>query len=400
MPIARFIEETTGDAVLIEDGSLYPALYRLERHGWVEAEWGTSELGRRAKLYRITAAGRAQLAAEMATWRRFAAGVSKVFRDMKRSLRSWLWRVPIDQEVDEEIALHLELRTRELIDGGMDPARRASSPSGEWVTSPTSNELVNVGRKRDRELSMTLWLEELRDDVMFAVRQLRTAPVFTLVAVTTLALGIGANSAIFALVDATLLRPLPYAEPDRLVTIWETTATNNRSFASPPNMLDWSARSRTFESIAGFTPDVGGMVMAGRDGNAETVSRQWVTGRHLRRARREANRRPHVPRLKTKRSAPTSSCSARRSGRRASIAILPSSAPKSGSTDCCGRSSASCQGVRDSGPHQRVGDAVGGESAAAGARRVRVAGRRPHEGRGRHGRGAVRPVGGGKRPRR
>jgi transcriptional regulator len=76
--IARFIEETTGDAVLIEDGSLYPALYRLELKAWVEAEWGTSELGRRAKLYRITDAGREQLADAMATWKKFAAGVSKV----------------------------------------------------------------------------------------------------------------------------------------------------------------------------------------------------------------------------------------------------------------------------------------------------------------------------------
>ena len=77
--IARFIEETTGDAFLIEDGSLYPALYRLERKGWVDAEWGTSDLGRRAKLYRLTEAGRKQLAAEMATWRKFSTGVSKVF---------------------------------------------------------------------------------------------------------------------------------------------------------------------------------------------------------------------------------------------------------------------------------------------------------------------------------
>jgi PadR family transcriptional regulator PadR len=77
--IAKFIEDTTGDALLVEEGSLYPALYRLERRGWVEAEWGVSELGRRAKVYRLTDAGRTQLAAEMATWRRFAAGVSKVF---------------------------------------------------------------------------------------------------------------------------------------------------------------------------------------------------------------------------------------------------------------------------------------------------------------------------------
>ena len=76
--IARFIEETTGDAVVIEEGSLYPALYRMERRAWVEAEWGESELGRRAKLYRLTAAGRRQLNAEVALWRRFSAGVSKI----------------------------------------------------------------------------------------------------------------------------------------------------------------------------------------------------------------------------------------------------------------------------------------------------------------------------------
>src|SRR4029453_15762939 len=76
--IAKFIEETTDEAVLVEEGSLYPALYRLERHGWVEAEWGTSELGRRAKLYRPTEVGRRQLAAETATGRRFSSGVSKV----------------------------------------------------------------------------------------------------------------------------------------------------------------------------------------------------------------------------------------------------------------------------------------------------------------------------------
>lgn len=76
--IATYIETTTGEAVLVEEGSLYPALYRLERRGWVEAEWGTSELGRRAKLYRLTPKGREQLAAETAQWRRFSAGVSKL----------------------------------------------------------------------------------------------------------------------------------------------------------------------------------------------------------------------------------------------------------------------------------------------------------------------------------
>lgn len=76
--IATYIEETTEETVLVEEGSLYPALYRMERRGWVESEWGTSEMGRRAKLYRLTDEGRAQLAVETATWRLFAAGVSKI----------------------------------------------------------------------------------------------------------------------------------------------------------------------------------------------------------------------------------------------------------------------------------------------------------------------------------
>src|SRR6266542_2714392 len=126
-------------------------------------------------------------------------------------------------------------------------------------------------------MRLTLWLEEFRDDLKFAFRQLKDSPAFTLVATLTLALGIGANSAIFALVDATLLRPLPFGEPDRLVTIWEKSAKTARGYVSPLNMIDWNARSRMFEKIAGFTPSVGQMVMAGADGNAETASRQGVT---------------------------------------------------------------------------------------------------------------------------
>ena len=76
--IAKFIEDTSGDTVVVEEGSLYPALYRMERKGWLEAEWGESELGRRAKLYRLTRQGRAQLHAETAAWLQFANGVSRI----------------------------------------------------------------------------------------------------------------------------------------------------------------------------------------------------------------------------------------------------------------------------------------------------------------------------------
>jgi PadR family transcriptional regulator, regulatory protein PadR len=76
--IARWIEEATAEAVAVEEGSLYPALYRMERRGWISAEWGTSELGRKAKFYAITPHGRHQLAADTEQWARFASAVSRV----------------------------------------------------------------------------------------------------------------------------------------------------------------------------------------------------------------------------------------------------------------------------------------------------------------------------------
>jgi transcriptional regulator len=76
--VARWLEDTTGDTLRIEEGSLYPALYRLERRGWIVAEWGVSEHNRKAKFYRLTPVGRKQLQAETTQWADFAAAVSKV----------------------------------------------------------------------------------------------------------------------------------------------------------------------------------------------------------------------------------------------------------------------------------------------------------------------------------
>src|SRR5215510_6247856 len=121
---------------------------------------------------------------------------------MKRSLRSWLWGVPLDQEVDEEIAFHIEMRTRELIERGIDPrtAREIVLARVGDVTR-LKRTCIDLGRKREREMRITRWFEELSDDVTGALRQMRASPGFAIVAVLTLALGIGANSAIFALAD-------------------------------------------------------------------------------------------------------------------------------------------------------------------------------------------------------
>jgi PadR family transcriptional regulator, regulatory protein PadR len=76
--IARWIEEITEDGLRIEEGSLYPALYRMERRGWIEAEWGLSENNRKVKFYQLTSAGRERLKVETAQWARFTTAVSKV----------------------------------------------------------------------------------------------------------------------------------------------------------------------------------------------------------------------------------------------------------------------------------------------------------------------------------
>lgn len=76
--VVRWIAQSTGDALRIEEGALYPALHRMEQRGWIEAEWGVSENNRRAKFYRLTAEGRRQLHAEAESWQRYAEAVGKV----------------------------------------------------------------------------------------------------------------------------------------------------------------------------------------------------------------------------------------------------------------------------------------------------------------------------------
>ncbi len=78
--VAHLIQQSSGDVLKVDHGSLYPALQRLERRGWVTASWGTSENNRRARYYRLTAVGRKQLAAETTKWERLAAAIGRVLR--------------------------------------------------------------------------------------------------------------------------------------------------------------------------------------------------------------------------------------------------------------------------------------------------------------------------------
>ena len=99
-------------------------------------------------------------------------------------------------------------------------------------------------------------MDTLLRDIRHGIRSLLKRPAFTLIAVTTLALGIGANTAIFSVVNTVLLRPLPYRDAQRIMTIWQnnTKAGIARNDASPANFLDWQEQSRSFESMAGIEP--------------------------------------------------------------------------------------------------------------------------------------------------
>ena len=105
-------------------------------------------------------------------------------------------------------------------------------------------------------------MDTLRQDLVYALRRLRQAPGFTLVAIATLALGIGANSAIFSMVNAVLLRPLPFEEPDRLVMVAQVWEGRNTGVYSPQNFLDMQATAQSFESLAAL--DGGGVTLTGR----------------------------------------------------------------------------------------------------------------------------------------
>jgi transcriptional regulator len=81
--VLRWIEHVTGDRLQIDEGALYPALHRTEEKGWLEAEWGYTEKNRKAKFYRLTSAGRRQLAAEVSKWSRYTEAVSLVLTAQK-----------------------------------------------------------------------------------------------------------------------------------------------------------------------------------------------------------------------------------------------------------------------------------------------------------------------------
>ncbi len=178
-------------------------------------------------------------------------------------LRSLFHSRAVERDLDDEVRFHLEKQIEQYVARGMAPdeARRAAR-----------RQFGGVEQKKEecRDMRHVQLVDELIHDVRYALRTFAKAPGFTAVFLLTLALGIGANVAVFALVNGLLLKPLPYAAPDRLVTIQETFAGDRANGApvSRDNFLDWQARQRSFSAIGIY--DVTNVVLAGT-GEAERV---------------------------------------------------------------------------------------------------------------------------------
>jgi putative ABC transport system permease protein len=171
-------------------------------------------------------------------------------------LRQLVSRRSIFGDLSEEIREHLEEKVEGLVRNGM---------SRKDAEVAARREFGNVTLMEESARDVWRWpsIENLLNDVCYGYRMLRNNPGFSVVAIVTLALGIGANTAIFSVVDAALIRPLPYWQPNRLFTLGEVRPQEGKSEsgrrtwnASYPDYLDWTRQSKSFQSLAGFSGDV------------------------------------------------------------------------------------------------------------------------------------------------
>jgi predicted permease len=178
---------------------------------------------------------------------------------MRRGLKE-----QVADEVDEEIQFHLESRIEELMGEGCDRAEAERRARGEFGDLREARRaLRGESTRAERKIRRTEWVHDFLQDVRYGWRRLRSRPGFAAVAILTLALGIGANTAIFSVVHAVLLRPLSYPQPDRLVRLWEVEPTgHDHNVISSGNYLDWKERASSFELLGAHSWNFGSGLIA------------------------------------------------------------------------------------------------------------------------------------------
>jgi predicted permease len=150
------------------------------------------------------------------------------------------------KDLDQDIRDHMAIETQENIERGMSPDQART-----WALRKFGN--VTRVKEETRKVWSFTWLEQFWADVCFGIRALWKHPGFAIVAVLTLALGIGANTAIFSVVEGVILAPLPYPQPDRLVLVQESRPNLAHLDISYPDFLDWQRSVRSFQQMAALT---------------------------------------------------------------------------------------------------------------------------------------------------
>jgi len=165
---------------------------------------------------------------------------------------AWYWRIwnvlrpgRMQSDLERELSFHVRERTEELQAGGMsgeEAAREARQAFGNYT--------AQVERTRDMDING--WLESLIRNLRQALRGLAKSPAFTVTVIATLAIGIGANSAVFSAIDAVLLRPSPFPNGDQLVKLGQVNRKSQDAFVAPPRLEDWNRLNSTFQAVTGY----------------------------------------------------------------------------------------------------------------------------------------------------
>jgi predicted permease len=160
-----------------------------------------------------------------------------------RRLVALVRRRRLESELDGEVLAHLELAERDALKAGLSPedARRAAHRAFGSIDRI---------KEEHRDSRSVRWIDTLGKDVRYGIKLLVRDPVFAVVTISVMAIGIGANTAMFSIMDAALLKPLPYPEPERMVRVWEAPTPTTRNGLSTLNFLDWKRLSKSFEALS------------------------------------------------------------------------------------------------------------------------------------------------------
>ncbi len=201
-------------------------------------------------------------------------------RQLLRAGARLFWRPSVDDEVDEELRAHIDLLVRRLEREGHSPeaARKAALQRfGDLAT--VRDECRTLAHDVEDQMNRKDFWQELRQDLAYGVRTLRRAPLYTTIAILTLAIGIGASTAIFSVVHAVLLRALPYREADRVVAIWngyrQGGAVTHTAIA-PPEFADVKEQTRAFDAVAAIARSTSNLT--GSCGTAGSCEPERVAG--------------------------------------------------------------------------------------------------------------------------